>query len=311
MIIVPSIYAKSSDKEYIKLIEEHDIPSLARNLSKDKYTNDFWDAVLEDNPIILKLYKDISKGKGAEKEALQSIGRMKMVDPSLLVDVLDEFRGYCDTLALDMGIPTSICEINVIYDNSVNAFAALTKDGFGIYLNTGLLEALDYDYYRIMGVATHEFAHGAFMHHLRTEYEVAKKRRRDNVAVGVAAGLSAVAAAADAYTSAVFGQEANLDSYIEDLERFKSKIEASSFKFRYKYNRFEEIEADLIAFRFLEWLDLENKYLEALQILNNDESYFWYDEESDHPSTAYRIEFLEFVRDHPEFCSKFEKSNHK
>lgn len=266
LAFVSSINAKNYDKEFIKLIEKHDVPALARNLSKDKSTNDFWDAVLEDNPILLKLHKDISKGKGAEKEALRSISRMKMLDPSLRVDILDEFRGYCDTLAMDMGIPTKICKINVIFDNSVNAFTALTKDGFGIYLNSGLLKALDYDYYRILGIATHEFVHGAFLHHLRTEYEVAKKERKDKVLAGVATGLNAIAAGADAYTSATLGTESNMDSYLENIDRLKSDMAVSSLKFRYKYNRSEEIEADLIAFRFLEWLGLEDKYIEALQI---------------------------------------------
>lgn len=295
---------KNNDKDFIKLIEKHDVPAVARNLSKDKYTNDFWDAVLENNPIISKLYKDMSKGKGAEKEAMQNISRMKLIDPYLEVDIVDELRGYCDTMAINMGIPVNLCKINVIFDNSVNAFTALTNDGFAIFLNTGLLEALNYDYDRIVGIATHEFAHGALMHHLRTEYEVTKKNRRDKVLAGITAGLNAVAAGADAYTSATLGTESHSDVYAENINKLKSDMASSSLKFRYKYNRSEELEADLIAFRFLDWLGVGNKYIEALQILNSKDSYFWYNDESDHPSTGYRIEFLSFVKDHPEYGFK-------
>lgn len=302
LLLSVSGYAKDNAKDFIKLIKKHDVPRKARDLSSEASPNEFWSMVLDDNPIITNLVKDISKGKGAEKEALETINRMKLYDYSLQVDIIHEFKGYCDTLMMDMGLPSNICELNIIYDPSPNAFAVLTENGFAICLNSGLLERLDYDYERIMAVTAHEFAHGAFFHHLRTEYEAAKKKRKDQIVGGIAAGLTAIAAGVDAYSSAITGNSYDSSIYTDQINNIARNMKLSSIKFRYKYNREEELEADLVALRFMEHLGQSKKYQEALQMISSSKDYYWYedDEFNDHPSTLYRLEFLNFVSKNPQ-----------
>lgn len=309
MLMSISCFAKDNTKDFIKIVKKHDVPQKARNLSSDAPTDEFWNMVLEDNPIITSLYKNISKGKGAEKEALAAVGRMKLFDYRLDVDIIPELAGFCDTLMMDMGIPANICEINVIYDSSPNAFTALTEDGFAICLNSGLLEKLDYDYERIMAVTAHEFTHGAFFHHLRTEYETAKKVRKDKLLGGIAAGLTAISAGADAYTSAITGNDYDPSIYANQINKIKRDMAISSIKFRYKYNREEELEADLVALRFMEHLGLSRKYQEALQMISDSRDYFWFDDDEykDHPSTSYRLEFLDYVSKNPQYCNENEE----
>lgn len=300
-------YAKDNTKDFIKLIKKHDVPQKARELSHEASPAEFWSMVLDDNIIITNLVKDISKGKGAEKDALAEINRMKLLDYRLQVNIIPEFKGYCDTLMLDMGLPSNICELNIIHDPSPNAFAALTENGFAICLNSGLLERLDYDYARIMAVTAHEFAHGALFHHLRTEYETAKKKRKDRVIGGIAAGLTALSAGADAYTSAITGSNTyDASVYTERINQIANDVKLSSIKFRYKYNREEELEADLVAQRFMEHLGHTKKYKEALQMISDSKDYYWYDgdEYIDHPSTSYRLEFLDFVSKNPQYESE-------
>lgn len=312
VILTLSCQAKDNTKDFIKIIKKHDVPLKARQLPEGSSTSDYWNAVLEDNPLLLNLSKDINKGKGAEKEALQEVSRMKLIDYRLMVDIIPEFKGFCDTLMLDMGLPTNICELNIIYDSSPNAFAALTDTGFAICLNSGLLEKLEYDYERIMAVTAHEFAHGAFFHHLRTEYETAKKKRSDKIAGGIAAGLTVLSAGIDGYTSGITGTQYDPSIYSERIENIKRDMKMSSIKFRYNYNRVEELEADLVAQRFMEFIGADKKYKEALQMAASSSEYFWYEDDvSDHPSTIYRLEFIDFISKNPQYGSEVKVKKEK
>lgn len=66
----------------------------------------------------------------------------------------------------------------------------------------------------------------------------------------------------------------------------------------------QELEADLMAFRFLEWSGRDGReYIETLKILEANYPYQMTEEEkeiSDHPPLRERITFLQFVADHPE-----------
>ncbi|WP_288349986.1 M48 family metalloprotease [uncultured Duncaniella sp.] len=302
LLLFLTSYGKDNEKDFIKLIRKHDVPQIARNLPTSAEPKDFWNSVLDGNPILTNFVRDINKGKGAEKKAMRKVNQMKLFDYKLEVDILQELRGFCDTLAMDMGLPSGIFEMNIVFDPTPNAFAVVTEKGFAICLNSGLIEKLEFDYSRIMSVAAHEFVHGAFFHHLRTEYEVAKKERKDKVLGGIAAGLTAISAGVDGYTAGVTGQKYDPAVYGERIEQIAKDMKESSIKFRYKYNREEELEADLIALRFMQFLGEERKYQESLQIISSSRDYFWYDDAtSDHPSTAYRLEFLDFALKNPQY----------
>lgn len=305
LLLCLSSYGKDNEKDFIKFIHKHDIPQPARDLPSSIEPKDFWNMVLDGNPILTNFSMDIKKGKGAEKEALRKVNQMKLFDYRLEVDILPELKGFCDTLAMDMGLPHDIFELNVIYDPTPNAFTVVTEKGFAICLNSGILEKLEFDYLRIMSITAHEFVHGAFFHHLRKEYEVAKKERKDKVLGGIASGLTAISAGIDGYTAGVTGQTYDSSVYERRIDQIAKDMKESSIKFRYKYGREEELEADLIAFRFMQFLGEGQKYQEALQMISSSIDYFWYDEtESDHPSMAYRLEFLDFVSKNPQYVNE-------
>lgn len=296
--------AKDNTKEFVKLIQKYDIPEEARNLSSTATCKEFWQKTIGHNPELLNLLHDLKKNRGAEKEAGYAINRMKLIDYRLDVDIIPSFAGYCDTLALDMGLPTEYFDLNIIDDITPNAFTVQTKKGFAICLHIGLLERLDYDYGRIMAVTAHEFAHGILQHHLREEYRVAKERRKNKILGGIAAGMTALAAGADAYASGVTGEKYDSEKYSKQIEKIANDVNISTLKYRYRYGREQELEADLIAQRFMQFLGYDNKYLEALQLITNSEDYFWFDEDSDHPSTIYRLEFLDFVNKNPQYTNQ-------
>lgn len=117
-------------------------------------------------------------------------------------------------------------------------------------------------------------------------------------------GMTAIAAGADAYASGVTGEKYDSEIYVNQIKDIKSKIKLSTLKYWYNYGREQELEADLIAHRFMQFLGYEGKYPEALQLVANSEDYFWSDEYSDHPSTIYRLEFLDFVSNNPQYFNK-------
>lgn len=117
-----------------------------------------------------------------------------------------------------------------------------------------------------MGYVAHEFAHGAFLHHIRGFYAEAKERRKNKLLGGITAGLNTIAAGANAYMAAVTGNECDNTPYIESNEKIENEIEISTLKYSFKYSREQEIEADLFAYRFLENLGCAEEFINGLRI---------------------------------------------
>ena len=304
VLIMPYLgFAQSHKKEFIKLIQKYDIPEKARHLPPTATCQDFWEITLNENPELLNLTNDLKKNRGAEKEALQKVYNLKLIDYKLDVEIIETFAGFCDTLVQNMGLPTKYFDLNVIYDPTPNAFTVQTQNGFAICLHSGLIERLRYDYQRIMAVTAHEFAHGILLHHIRHEYRVAKEKRKNQLLGGIAAGLTAVSAGADAYASSVTGVNYDSQKYSRQIDKIADDVKISTLKYRYNYGREQELEADLIALRFMQFIGYEDKYSEALQLITDSEDYFYSDEQSEHPSTMYRLEFLDFVRKNPEYTN--------
>lgn len=311
IFVLPLLAIANNEKEFKKLIKSHDVPYESRELPDDTSLEDYWSVVLEKNVVFRNFVNDINKGKGAEKDALSSVNKLRAYDYKYNVQILEGLKDFCDTLIMEMGLPKEIFELNIIYDESPNAFTVLTKNGFAICLNSGLADILDGDYIKIMGVVAHEFTHGALMHHLRTEYEYEKNKRRDRIIGGISAGLTVASQAFEAYAAGVSGTEYDSSKYEKIYENIEQAVKESSLKFRYKYNRELEIEADLYAYRFLERMGMADKYIEVLRIIGQDDDLFWHDELDDHPSTLYRISFLEFVSNHPEYRLEVKDKNKK
>lgn len=301
-----SCYAKDNTKDFIKLIKKHDVSVKARDLPSDASPNEFWNAVLDNNPHLVKLSKDISKKKGAEKEAISNIERMKLWDYKLIVNIMPEYDKYCDSLMIEMGLPQEIVELHVINDSTSNALTMLTKTGFAICLNIGLLERLEYDSSRIKAVTAHEFTHGAFFHHLKTEYDLAKQKRKDNVTSGfLLGGITALMITANVYDDQPDDHKKNHERRPpEDIEITIDDKRESLQKYVYKFSEEDELEADLVALRFMQFIGESEKYQEALQLTSTSNAYFWYDDDTAQPPTSYRLEFLDFVLKNPQYVNE-------
>ena len=89
-------------------------------------------------------------------------------------------------------------------------------------------------------------------------------------------------------------------SYYDDIAvtttNLYTAIDGESFYYQFKYSRWQEIEADLMAYRFCEAIGLGGySYIMALQLLNETDLYMKADRTDDHPTMAYRIAFLKWI----------------
>ena len=150
-----------------------------------------------------------------------------------------------------------------------------------------------------MGYVAHEFAHGALLHHVRSFYAEAKERRKNELLGGIAAGLNGLAAGMETYNAVAYGIRPSGTDYGAIISNIDTDVKNSTFKYLFKFNREQEFEADLFAYRFLEHLGCGEEFINGLRILGTQYDYM-FDEYSDHPTTSTRINFLNYVAEHPE-----------
>lgn len=301
-----SLSAMSADaeKQYRQYIEKYDVADEAKAVETNAPA-DFWNAALSNNELLFKFARDIKKKRGAEKEALRKEERLPRFYPQYDRSVVESMQGFCDTLLIDMGIrDLSVkCSLHIVYSDEPNAFCALTEDGFAICLTSSLFSLRGINYHILMGYVAHEFVHGALKHHLRGFYAGAKERRRNELLSGIAVGLNAAAAGVETYNAAAYGVQPSGTDYGAAIDNIVTEAKISTLKYSFKYSREQEIEADLLAFRFLENLGCGEEFINGLRILGSDYDAL-YSDYSDHPTTSFRIRFLKFVQQNPALGNK-------
>lgn len=292
--------AGGNEKKYKKLINKYDVADEAKAVESFSPTL-FWQTMLDNNELLMKFFNDMQKKRGAEKEALRKIAETPRFYPQYEESIFEDMQGFCDTLLIDMGIADLKgikCSLHVVYSHQPNAYTALTEGGFAMCLTSGLILREGVNYNILMGYVAHEFVHGALLHHIRSLYAEAKERRKNELFGGIAAGLNAIAAGAEAYNAAAYGTKPSGYDYGAAIAKIGNDISESTLKYSFKFSREQEIEADLIAYRFLENLGRGEDFINGLRILGTDYD-FLYNDYSDHPTIADRIGFLTFVRDNP------------
>ena len=247
----------------------------------------------------------MKKNKGAEKEAINKNAQLPRFYPQYDETIIESMQGFCDTLLMDMGIVDLgiKCSLHIVDSDEINAFTALTEDGFAMCITTGLVSKKGMNYDILMGYVAHEFAHGALLHHARGFYAEAKERRKNELLGGIAAGLNGLTAGMEVYNAAAYGIPTSGTDYGARIASISDDIKSSTLKYSFKYSREQEYEADLIAYRFMEHLGVGEEFINGLRILGTDYDAL-YNEYSDHPTISSRIDFLKYVQQHPELGNK-------
>lgn len=294
IVILFPICLYSQNSKFDKLIKKYDVIDYVKGVEKGK-PELFWSAIWNNNKQLLDFIKACQKEKRSAMKAVAVVrdgilysqryyDQLQVLDAPLLTDTLKKCL-YNNSTNLD------IKRFDVIGENYANAFA--TPDG-QIFITDSLIYLFDFSHEMLLGICAHEMAHRSLTHSYLEAYETQKKLQRNNIVAGVVSGLNA---GANAYAQAngVASNDSWDDVNKTTIDLFESAHNDAYNRFRYKYSREQEIEADIIAYRFLEWCGIGGEYyIRALKLLGTDGDKY-YNEKSNHPTTKMRIQLLEYL----------------
>ena len=271
-----------------------------------KYQGDasvFWDYIIKHNTPLLNYEKDKSSFKLKSRNEFVNrflLPNRNLYIPSLYDDEIEDLYFFGGNNFNDF-----IDRIIWYPDDDLFAFADPTGI---IYISTGLCDHLeledlnDFDS-QYIGIVAHEMAHLVLKHQQVEVYaqkKIQRKKQNQSSWMMALAGVAYVGgqiavASTGAYTMDTGQSFNNLITstfYAIDYEYSKQINEM-----RFEYSREQEIEADIIACMFLEWIGHYPKsYINALASVQNYEQLT--DQEmkyASHPTTSFRIRTLKNI----------------
>lgn len=273
-------------------IKQYDVPEELRNLPKDKVAEFWWKRHWYDKKID-KIYS--AKSKTAEK----SMSEYVLVCNTIKRDIkpnkyLDQrYEGLINKLNEIFNIRKidSNIEIHIDVNNEFNAVTFPT--GF-IYLNTGLIEKLDT--MEIVAVLAHEIQHFVGKHSLNQIYAGKKKERNNKMWAEIGGALAATAVAASGAYNSTYSSSNNAQ-YQQNVLLASTAFDRDAYlataNYKMRYSREQEIESDIAAYRFLQFIGADPKiYLGVLDKIATMEGGRKSSKKDDHPSAIFRKNIL-------------------
>ena len=191
-----------------------------------------------------------------------------------------------------MGVNGERIRVHFIQGDQPNAFCT---PGGDIYIYTALAQKLTGDWPMIYGVCAHEAAHYYLKHSARQKWADYRRQKKNKIIAGVALGVSAAAltatsvAVGGSYSPNMAGNVIDMCSDVLAISTLDSNL------YHFKFSREEELEADIIAYRFLEFVGVDPaNYIRALETLGTESDAF-YNKWSDHPTITFRTDFLTYL----------------
>lgn len=299
LFIVFFIQSYAQENEYKKLISKYDVKSYITNLDNNDISS-FWNTLTRTNPAKLK-FEEKMESKLAKKsfqEIANSIYKNKpYIDNLHRYDIGERLTKMLHDTICGKNLIEKVSEICIIPGSVPNAYS--TPIG-GLYITESLMDMLEYKD-DLIGVFAHEMAHYQLQHALIETYNTLKRERNNRIAAAISSG---VVVAAEGYSQAssvgVTDKKRNQERWgnvQRTVEGLANAAKSSTERYHYKYSREQEIEADIIAFRFLEWVGLDRKaYIYVLKAMKEHTPEYIIDyEKSEHPSIDFRIGLLEYL----------------
>lgn len=293
LINLPICTNAKSAKSWIKELDHVDITAL---YSGDVYS--FWSKERNADYSYTNLQQAIRENKKSMRKAVLNI--QKFLSSSFserLFSVRNDSvaDSICSNIEKDLHIddlrsflPDNI-EFKIAKKEGLNA--ATFPDGY-IMIYKGVLEKLQYE--ELLAVCAHELAHYMFKHSLANEYAYIKKQKSNRLWAEIGGGILIGAAAfADGYSAGITGQRLNNTGYYASLyQGIIDDADQSSEMFRFRYSRKEELQADIIGFRYLQFLGYNPRaFLTMLEKIGTENDKY-YNKKSSHPRTQLRIDVI-------------------
>ena len=294
VLVCSGAFGQKKNRAYEKLIKKYDVAAILK--TKEGNAEDFW-RQLEHGHAGLLAYENALARR--QKSALKAEGDISMalglIDSQyryLYVYTGDTIANYTrDIQSGLMGVDANRIRLHIAYGETPNAFCTPRGD---IYIYTSLLNRIDYDWRMLFGICAHEVAHYYLRHSARQKWADRKREKKNQWMAGLAIGLSAVADGMAAYNAGYAGQK--YESHLaETCQNILASAQIDNQMYHFKYSREEELEADIIAYRFLEFVGIDpGYYVKALSSLGTASDAF-YSNWSDHPTIGYRTDFLSYL----------------
>ena len=287
---------KSSFEKYLRKYDIQYPDSLEKSY-------DFWEYIINNNKNIVDL-KQRAQEKRISKP-LQNAFDQIANGRADLTSVLSEYtiykQGDLETdLSQHLFSGRNYWEEIRIYRSSIrNAFA--TPYG-QIYISSSLVQLYDCNPL-LLAICAHEATHYLCYHSLVHIWEYEKRKRNNEILSAVTIGLNAalqISASIYAASSGVQYSSSQRNTMNNNLINLSYMIdyafEKNSYYFQFKYSREQELEADLIAYRYCEIMGIGGyAYILALELLGDDFGSLKAEKQSDHPTIAYRVAFLKYI----------------
>lgn len=273
------------------LVQRYDVyHELFTDDSKSPYI--FWSFIMENNYEYQKFHKSTSRYKKAITDEFMNMVEYQSFfyersNPSDFEEIITKLK----TELVGERFPKKIKNIFLIHDPTYNAWSA--PDG-NIIITNQLLKLLEPD--ELIGILAHEVAHYLLDHALINSFKFQKRERNNEIIAGVVSatyvGVTTWAQAQGAYNDEKAARQAWEDVNKTIISLFYAAKE-DAILYKYKYSREQEIEADILAYRFLQYMGISPiKYINALKKLRDNSPERMPSLFDDHPSTSYRINLL-------------------
>lgn len=290
----------SQNRKFDKILEKYDVlPSLLAAKGQMPNTNAYWYAVWTNNPRLKKMVEAAEKKKETYLKAHEEMYRAGL-SAQLYRESLNYVTDFpfLDTLAMnllnELGVQKQRPEFNIrfVYDSTPNAMA---DPDANIIITSALLDNKELDFWALLGITAHESAHTLLMHSWQNAWQTQVKYKENQIAGAITAGANALAAG--------YAQANGVNVDWNDVNQTTANLAQAAYddafvRFYYKYSREEELEADIIAFRFLDWIGVGGEvYIKALNAMKTEDESIASnkDKDGDHPTIEYRVQLLEYM----------------
>lgn len=296
IVSVMPLYAQETDGDAKYYIRKYDVKKQIESLPRGN-AKLFWDTIEKKNKRVQKLIKALDANKKSLVKVMDEMEYgLKILD--YYDDLAPNDYELTYRLSRDLGIEENTAKypIRIINDYTLNA----SMDPRGqMRINTGTISRLSYE--ELLAVCAHETAHACCEHIVDNAWKTEKKRIRNEAWAGVWYGLfmGAVAYAGSDIQDAQAKQ--SFDNFISNSgviwQSFENEAHKATIHYSFRYSREQEIEADILAYRFMEYMGYgTNNMVSLIQILSNLEGYRQPSKNDDHPTAKFRLKIMKILQ---------------
>lgn len=264
---------------------------------------DFWTQLLNVNASYVELLTEMQNPK-PRKMLIKACAELISNKNNLLLKLNKNCVGVEDAEFFEQSLVSKFAGENNSYLKEFKIYLAEDSNAFAtpfgqIYLTSGLVLKYNLNEKLLIGVCAHEMTHLMCQHSLVNLWKQYEKERKKAIIGGIVAGLYAATMTASAIYGASNGYSYNqsfYDNMAVTTTNLYRAIQGADLYFQFKYAREQEIESDIIAYRFCEAIGIGGyAYIMALQLLGETDLYMRVDKTDDHPTLGYRVALLKYI----------------